>query len=214
MKKLFASLLAFSVFASLALPAFASTTAPGNPQRLQWTRSGTYAAATSFQDTITIVSAADSVRTSNIDARNWDWGILKSSSVSSSPMAVAKIEVWSDPGNSSTLNNGDSLNFVIEPSFDGGVTYIPNNQAKALAMGASLTGNCVVMAFQNGAGVGGANGCYGSGFLCVDQDAAPIASTTANFYPTLLRDFRLKVFGDAGAIGPIHIQIIPLRTVN
>lgn len=214
MKKLlsvvYVTLVALIVWSGLSA---AGSTVLGNPQSLGLTRTGTPTPPTSFQDTITVVSAADSIRTSNIDTRSWDWGIVRSTAAATSPVAVAKIEVWVDPGATAYVN-GDSLNFVVEPSFDGGNSYCVNPYAKALAMGASLLGNCIVMTTQNAVGTyTGTGGAWGSGYIVVDPDGGPIASTTANFYPYLLRDFRLKIFGDAGAIGPIHVRVTPLRTL-
>lgn len=184
---------------------------------LRFTRSAPSVAAASmtYQDTITFAGSADTVRTSNINTDGWDWS---SANGTTSPRAIAEVAFWIPPSNPIT-SYGDTINFVIEPSFDGGKTYVSNLHSWTTLGSAGVAQAVGNYALKNGA-LGGtnaynsvaANGHYGTVYrgLLMWSPNAVMTSVQTMYYLYGIRDFRLKIFGGNAVIGAAQAYVYPL----
>lgn len=219
------AVLSLALLVGALVPAFALASewmsfGATSAQAFKFTRSAPTVAASamSYQDTVTVLSSADSIRTSNINTSNWDWtGAWVGTSTGNVVRAVAVVVFYIPPGYNQ-IQAGDSLTFAVEPSFDNGLSYVCNLNPLASAVGAHALGNNAVSG--SGLGVtgltvnvtGGLGGFY-RGYLVMDSDSAPTLALNT-FHITGYRDFRLKVFGDALPIGTLTGFIYPIRRVS
>lgn len=160
-------------------------------------------------DSITFVGV-DTVRTSNISTRNWDMGTTYGAGAATTAAhAVATVTFWTPNGSALV---GDSLLFVVEPSFDGGVTYQQNGLSVLnLGLATASIGNCAVLSAISG-GV-----TYYRGYIIVDPDQNPgsVGTAPTNNDVRGFNDFRLKIFSDtssgaATAIGSVYCRVDPI----
>lgn len=161
-----------------------------------------------WSDTMTIASSADTVRTENINTDGWDW-LSTLSTGATSPRAVAFVEFYTPPGTTATCA-GDTLYYAVEPSFDGGQTYIINGSAMPVAVGSSAgVGNYanITNPLLTYTGTGGV--LY-RGMLVIDVDSALLSTGNQQYFVQGYRDFRLKIFGDAAQVGPIRCAVYPV----
>lgn len=162
-----------------------------------------------WQDTVTIASSADSVRTSNINTDGWDW----SSTImnGTAQRAVATVLLWVPPGSTATCA-GDTIYYAIEPSFDGGATYAINGSSMPAAVGAAVSiGNYAVIGNALGS-YAGTGGVYYRGFITLDLDTGMAAAGNQAYMVQGFRDFRLKLFGDAAQIGALRGAVYPITS--
>ena len=185
--------------------------------QIRFTRSAPSVAAASmtYQDSITFASSADTVRTSNINTDGWDWS---SANGTTAVRAIAEIAFYI-PSAYPITSYGDTINFVIEPSFDGGKTYVSNLHTWTTIGTAGLGQAVGNYALKNGA-LGGtnaynsvaANGHYGTVYrgLLMWSPNAVMTSVQTMYYLYGIRDFRLKIFGGNAAIGAVRAYVYPL----
>ena len=179
-----------------------------DPQSIQWLNR----AGTAYVDTITILSA-DTLRTANINTDGWDWSQAGGQAASAYvPTNLAKIVFFSSIAQTNANLVGDSLYFAIEPSYDGGKTYVPWTYQPAVPLGtfAGAVGNC---ALQSNAMEDASPHSY-EGYLAFDKDnTSLVPAPHNNLYG--IRDFRLLVHGDvsstAQAFGGCKIYIMAPR---
>jgi hypothetical protein len=192
-------------------------------QPLRFTRSAPTVAPSSmvYQDSITVLAMADSIRTSNINTDGWDWATMSGNAASTAPKSIARVVFWV-PLNYGQCCGADSLYYVIEPSFDGGQTYVSNgcNPSLGLISGFPnpVLGNYALQTTGvfPGAGIyaaGAHNGQYYQGMLVVDNDTA-VTTSIGSYNVWGVRDFRLKIFGDATGVplGVIKGAVYPITT--
>lgn len=172
-------------------------------------------------DSATIVGVADSLRSGNVNTDGWDWTeVLGGKSTGSTPIVVAKVTLFVPPGTAMAESIGvDTLNFFVEPSFDGGNTYVIDGRnyvqtATALPQAAAI-GNILTLSHPSPVPSGGSTGGVEyTGFLLIDNDTQPSATGATNMVG--IHDFRLKIFGDYGSngrVGPLSIRIDPINAI-
>lgn len=225
----FTGFVGFLIVAALALVASASWAQSqagasfGATIPLRFTRTAPTATPT-WQDSITITGTADTIRTSNINTDGWDWtSSLVATTTAGSVRPVAWVAFWV-PSNATTgyqnTTPGDSLTYVVEPSFDGGLTYVCNSSSYASLGALGMAHGFGNFALKQGFGANAAAGTHlGTGYrgaLIYDPDTQ-LTPVRALYEIAPYRDFRLKIFGtSSGVVGTIRGAVYPLvnRTVR
>lgn len=204
------SLLALSFIPSRAATNYGNNFGgPGAfPAHPQWTRGAGATSANAYQDTITLIGIADTVRTSNISTDGWDFSnTLGANAASFVAHMVATVRFFVPPGTLAADSTGtDSIYFAIEPSFDGGKTYV-NCTSGVKDLGGQAFGNCAALIHPLSGVAAGTGGLEYVGALIVDLDTI----SEKNVFG--LHDFRLKVFSDVvsnGRIGPLQWRVDPV----
>ena len=170
-----------------------------------------------YQDSITL-AVKDTVRTNNINTDGWDWSAVNVAGATVPPRAVALVAFWV-PTNYASCSAGDSIYYLLEPSFDGGQTYISTASSSIAGFPTVAVGNFAIQrggTLSDGVTVaaGAHNGTCYTGYLIADYDTSP-TSALQSYAVWGLRDFRLKIIGDTtanGAIGAIKGAVYPIST--
>ena len=194
-----------------------------NVKNLRFTRSAPTVAAASmaYQDSVTILSFADSIRTDNINTDGWDWSFSNVGTTALPPKAIAQV-VFYVPTNYNLIAGDDTLYYCVEPSFDGGQTYVSNTCGAGTGNGqtAAALGNIAI--YSNGyptaqpvasVAAGSHLGVKYVGWLIMDNDTAP-TNALLSYQVWGLRDFRLKILGGSGGvpIGTLRGSVYPIST--
>lgn len=166
----------------------------------------TYGYQMTYTDSVSIGAFADSVRTSNINTDGWDWSGFNAMASATVVRPIADV-VFYIPNAYTNGAVGDTIYYVVEPSFDGGQTYISSGCGAGTGNGFPTPGlgNFAVATTE-------LPGVY-RGHLAADMDGSHTLASN-QYYVWGYRDFRLKLFGDSSGavIGPVRAVVYPVTS--